>query len=144
MATNSTRLELKVDARLESLPKINDFIAAAMKQLGVEKNLHNVQVAVEEACTNIIKHAYSNKGGIITISCEVRENALVITIQDNARPFDPAAVPPPDLEAGLENRQVGKLGLHLMRNLMDEVSYSYDPEEGNTLIMKKKLGEAKL
>jgi anti-sigma regulatory factor (Ser/Thr protein kinase) len=138
------KTKLTIDARLENLSTINDFIFSAARQLSSKQDILKVQLAVEEACTNIIKHAYSNKGGIITISCEVRENALVVTIRDKARPFDPAAVPPPDLAAGLENRQVGKLGLYLMRNLMDEVSYSYDPEEGNTLIMKKRLGEAKL
>lgn len=58
--------------------------------------------------------------------------------------FGPAAILPPNLEAGLEDRQVGKLGLHLMRKLMDKVSYSFGPEEGNTLIMTKRLSEARL
>jgi anti-sigma regulatory factor (Ser/Thr protein kinase) len=143
MATNSTRLELKVDARLENLPKINDFIAAAMKQLGVEKNLHNVQLAVEEACINIIKHSYSGKGGMITISCEVKANHLVITMRDRGKAFDPTSVPPPDLESEIHERRVGGLGMHLMKELMDEVRYSFDTAEGNKLVMKKKLKKRK-
>lgn len=94
---------------------------------------------MEEACTNIIKYAYPSGTGKITISCELLDNSLVITIRDKGVPFDPASVPLPDLEAEMEKRQVGKLGLHLIRNLMDDVSYSFDDKEGNTLIMKKKL-----
>jgi len=94
---------------------------------------------VEEACTNIIKYAYPAGTGKITISCKLQDNSLVITIQDEGVPFDPSSVPLPDLEAEMENRQVGKLGLHLIRNLMDDVSYSFDDKRGNTLVMKKKL-----
>jgi serine/threonine-protein kinase RsbW len=138
MAENSGLSELKVDARLENLSKINDFVATAMKQLGIEKNLHNVQLAVDEACTNIIKHAYSGRGGMITISCEVEGSYLVITIKDRGKAFDPASVSPPDLESEIHERRVGGLGIHLMRKLMDEVHYTFDAG-GNKLIMKKRL-----
>ena len=125
---------------LESLPAINDFIFLTAEKFDVKQDILKVQLAVEEACTNIIKHAYSGEGGIISLSCEKEDDALVITIRDNGRPFDPASIPPPDLEAGVEDRQIGKLGLHFMKKLMDEVTYRFDPERGNTLIMKKKLG----
>jgi serine/threonine-protein kinase RsbW len=138
MAINSTELELKIDARLESLPKINDFIVAALKQLGTEKELHNVQLAVDEACTNIIKHAYCDEGGPITISCGLQGGRLIITIKDKGNPFDPTSIPPPNLESDIHERKIGGLGMHLMRKLMDEVCYSFDITEGNKLVMKKR------
>ena len=101
-----------------------------------------MQLAVDEACTNIIRYAYSSQGGLITINFERNDDTVVITIRDQGKPFDPAAIPPPDLEAEVEKRQIGKLGLHFMRKLMDEVSYSFDPEKGNTLVMKKRLSKA--
>jgi serine/threonine-protein kinase RsbW len=138
MAENSRLFELKIDARLENLSLINDFVAIAMKRLGIEKNLHGVQLAVDEACTNIINHAYSGTEGMITISCEVKGNYLVITIGDKGKAFDPDSVLRPDLESEIHERHVGGLGLHFMKKLMDEVSYSF-AADGNKLIMKKRL-----
>ena len=127
---------------MENLSAISDFIFSTAVQFDIKQDINKIQLAVDEACTNIIKHAYSSQGGAITIFFERNDNTVVITIQDRGKPFDPAAIPPPDLEAEIEKRQIGKLGLHLMRKLMDEVSYSFDPEEGNTLVMKKRLNTA--
>jgi anti-sigma regulatory factor (Ser/Thr protein kinase) len=94
---------------------------------------------VDEACTNIIKHAYFGKGGIINITCELQDNDFVITIKDNGRPFDPNSIPPPDLESDLDRRKIGGLGIYLMKKLMDDVSYSFNAKEGNKVVMRKKL-----
>ena len=140
---NSNQLELQIEAKPENLSLIADFIATAMRQLGTEQDMFEVQTAVDEARTNIILHAYSGKGGVISFSCELQDKDFIITIRDNGRPFDPASVPPPDVEAALEERRVGGLGVHLMRKLMDDVSYSFDAEKGNTLVMRKILTRKK-
>jgi len=88
-------------------------------------------------------HAYSGKGGIISISYELQDNDFIITIRDNGRPFDPTSVPPPDLQADLKERSIGGLGMHLMRRLMDDVSYAFDAEKGNKLLMRKTLARTK-
>ena len=137
------QFELTIDSRLENLSVIAEFLATSMTQLDIRKGIHEVQLAVDEACTNIIHHAYSGERGTITISCEIQDNDLVITIKDSGSPFDPSAVPPPDLRTNLEERRVGGLGIHLMRNIMDEVSYDFDSEKGNTLIMRKTLTKMK-
>jgi len=110
-----------------------------MSQLGVETGVFEVQTAVDEACTNIINYAYSGEGGIITVTCELQGNDFVATIRDKGKPFDPSSVPPPDLEADLDKRKIGGLGIYMMRIMMDDVSYSFDAEEGNTLVMRKML-----
>jgi anti-sigma regulatory factor (Ser/Thr protein kinase) len=133
------QFELEIDGKPENLSVIADFIALAMRQLGIEEGIFEVQTAVDEACTNIIQHAYSGKGGIIAISCALQDNDFVITIRDRGRPFDPGSVPPPDLEADWDQRRVGGLGMYLMRRLMDEVSYDFDAETGNKLTMRKML-----
>jgi len=94
---------------------------------------------VDEACTNIIKYAYSGKAGIITIVCERQNDELVITIRDYGKSFDPLSVPQPDLAADLDHRKVGGLGIYFMKKLMDDVSYSFDARKGNSLIMRRKL-----
>jgi len=140
---NSNQLELQIEAKPENLSVIADFIATAMRQLGTEQDMFEVQTAVDEACTNVMLHAYSGKGGVISISCELQDNDFIITIRDNGRPFDPASVPPPDLQAALEERRVGGLGVHLMRKLMYDVSYAFDSEKGNKLVMRKTLARTK-
>jgi anti-sigma regulatory factor (Ser/Thr protein kinase) len=64
-------------------------------------------------------------------------------LNDRGKQFDPRSVPPPDLEADVENRKIGGLGVHLINRLMDEVSYSFDDRSGNTLTMKKRLSLGK-
>jgi serine/threonine-protein kinase RsbW len=110
-----------------------------MSQLGIETGVFEVQTAVDEACTNIMKYAYPEAGGIIIITCEVRGKHFIVTIRDKGKPFDPSTVPPPDLIADLDKRRIGGLGIYFMRTLMDNVSYSFDAEKGNTLIMRKRL-----
>jgi anti-sigma regulatory factor (Ser/Thr protein kinase) len=110
-----------------------------MSRLDIRTGTYEVQTAVDEACTNIINYAYSGKGGIITVTCESRDNDFVVTIRDTGKPFDPSLISPPDLESNLANRKIGGLGIYLMKKLMDDVSYSFDAENGNTLVMRKKI-----
>ena len=114
--------ELEIDAELGNLSVIADSIATAMRQLGIEEGIFEVQTAVDEACTNIIQYAYRGKGGSIAICCEPQDDDLVITIKDRGKPFDPSSVPPPDLGADLDKRRGGGLGMHFIRKLMDEVA----------------------
>lgn len=137
----STQFELEIDGSLEKLSVIADFIGTAMRQLGIEEGIADVQMAVDEACTNIIQYAYSGKGGMISISCELQGNDLVITIRDTGRPFDPGSVPPPDLETDLNHREIGGLGIYLMKRLMDDVNYDSHAQKGNKLTMRKILGK---
>jgi serine/threonine-protein kinase RsbW len=133
------RVEMEVDARLENIPKIIDFVTGWMRTLKLDDTIFAVATAVDEASTNIIKHAYSGTGGLIFITCELQSDELVVTLQDKGKPYDHYSVPRPDLNSDLENRKIGGLGIHLMRKLMDNVRYNSNIEKGNTLIMIKKL-----
>ena len=137
------QLELQIEAKPENLSVIADFIATAMRQLGTEQDMFEVRTAVDEACTNVILHAYSGQEGSITISCELQDHDFVVTIRDNGKPFDPTSVPPPDLQADLDERRIGGLGMYLMSQLMDDVSYSSNVEKGNKLVMRKALTKMK-
>jgi serine/threonine-protein kinase RsbW len=110
-----------------------------MRQFGMEEGVLEVQTAVDEACTNIIKYAYSNQGGSIGVSCQLQGNDFTVTITDRGKPFDPGTVPPPDLKSDLDSRRIGGLGIYLMKELMDDVSYSFDTAEGNKLVMRRSL-----
>ncbi len=128
-------------ARFESLDAIREFVADAAHQAGLdEKEVYNVQLAADEAASNIIEHAYEGVAdGQIEISTDIADSTLRIEMRDQGKRFDPEAVAAPDINASLEDRVVGGLGLFFMRKLMDEVQFQYSPESGNVLTMLKHL-----
>ena len=138
--TEGNQLEMEVQAKLENLAVIDDFVIEAMKQFSTEDETFQVQLAVNEACTNIIQHAYS--GGSekpIKIHCSMSGNDLVIRIRDWGEPFDPDSVPQPDIKSELLERKSGGLGIFLMRQMMHEVRYVFRAGGYNELTMTKHL-----
>ena len=136
----ANRFELEVDGELESLPVISDFVTESTKQLDIDQStIFNIHLAVDEACTNVIKHAYSGQKGTITVVLELVDDDLIITIRDYGKPFEPSAVSQPDLEADWDKREVGGLGIYFMRKLMDDVTYTFNAKKGNELTLRKRL-----
>jgi serine/threonine-protein kinase RsbW len=132
---------LTVPGHFEYLAQIADFIEATARSAGWnEDEIYRMQMAVDEACSNIIEHAYGpNRQGDIQLSCCVQdEGDLVISIHDNGRPFDPTRVPEPPIGTDLENLPEGGLGMYFMRRLMDEVAFHFDEHDGNVLTMVKR------
>jgi serine/threonine-protein kinase RsbW len=130
--------ELAVPGRIADLPDVLAFIKAACEDAGVLPELwFDLQLAVEEGCTNVIKHAYGDKGGDFDITFETRERDVVIRVRDHGRPFAPEKVVAPATNLPLTQRRIGGLGLHLMYQLMDEVQFDF-AEGSNTLVMIKR------
>jgi serine/threonine-protein kinase RsbW len=127
-------------ARFEFLDEIREFVSGVAKQGGFsEKDVYAIQLAADEAASNIIEHAYEDvPDGQITITCEMKGASLVITLRDEGKAFDPSRVKQPNLKADLSERKIGGLGIYLMRKLMDEVRYQSSPGAGNTLTMIKR------
>lgn len=131
--------ELTVPAQHENLSLIGEFVVAVARRAGFDdKGIFHIQLATDEACTNVIEHAYADREGSIHLVCTVRTDRLVIQIHDTGVPFNPLEVPPPNLNGPLEERETGGLGLHFMRSVMDEVKFEFD-ENGNRLTMIKRL-----
>ncbi|MDI6752485.1 MAG: ATP-binding protein [bacterium] len=133
-------LDFRVNAELENLSKITDFISSATQKLGLDESKgFDVQVAVGETCENIAKYSYpEDKKGAIEIGCKLEGNDFIVIIKYQGMSFNPDSVPQPDVNASLEERRVGGLGVYFMKSLMDEVNYSFDAEKGNELVMIKK------
>ena len=133
------RFELVIDGELENLAVIGDFIADLMREFGLDdRKVFEVQMAVDEACTNIIKYGYAREKGTIEISCLRWDEDVVVVIKDTGTPFDPTSVQLPDLDAGLEERKIGGLGVYFMKTLMDEVKYEYkDGKNVLRLVVRK-------
>ena len=102
------------------------------------KVLYALNLALEEILTNIISYGYGdNNEHHIVIRLSLKDEELVAEVEDDGRPFNPLEVPEPDISRPLEDRQIGGLGIHLVRNLMDGLEYSRH-EAKNLLVMKKK------
>lgn len=131
-------------AILENVPEAIDFVAQQAVEAGVDiRTLHQIQVAVDEACANVVGHAYTGmEPGDMEISCYVDEETLVVRVRDWGQSFDPDGITFPDVSAPLEQRDLGGLGMFLIHQFMDEVEYTFDPELGNELIMRKRLQSA--
>lgn len=104
-----------------------------------EKTIYSLQLAADEASSNIIEHAYEGESDAsLDLVCEMRGNEIVIILRDWGKSFDPSGVKDPNLSADLSSRQVGGLGMYLMRKLMDTVRYESNARTGNLLIMTKR------
>ncbi len=132
--------KITLPGRLENLETIGDFIARSAQALGLDKDqTYQAQLAVDEACANVIQHgSLPDTEGSISLECCRQGDACVFTLRDQGQAFDPTTVPPPNLQADLHRRKPGGLGIYLMRKLMDKVSYR--TEQGtNILTLTKKL-----
>ena len=116
-------------AQFKSLDKVRACVGRVAKTCGFKpSDVYNVQLAVDEAFTNIIEHAYGGESqDEIDCSCQYKDGALTIILWDRGRSFNPSEVPEPDLDTELENRQIGGLGLYFIHQLMDEVEFTFVP-----------------
>ena len=140
---------LTVPGRYEEIQKICQFVADGAAKCGLDETaIFHIELACDEACTNIIEHAYDGEDkGTIEISWQLKDGKFTIVFHDNGRSFDPEAVPKPALPPvppdpatppDIDQVKVGGLGIHFRRQLMDAVQFQFDEEAGNTLILVKK------
>ena len=117
-------------ARFDRLDDIRDFVGQAAEASGLNpEDIYQVQLAVDEGFTNIVEHAYGGEcDKEILCTCQILADGLRITLRDCGQSFDPTSVPDPDLEADLEERQIGGLGLFFIRQMMDEVEFAFISE----------------
>ena len=138
----STTHHITRAAELESLPVFRGFIADACRQHpGVDaQTVYDLQLAVDEACTNIITHGYADMNPVsIILSLDLEPDRVVMTLTDFGHAFEPSATPAPDPGAALEERPTGGFGLYFIYQTMDSVDYRTADEAGNQLILIKRL-----
>ena len=137
--------ELTIAGSFENLAKIGHFIEQAATQAGLDdRGTYAIQMAVDEACTNIIEHAYGGEGkGQIRLTCAVKKSGLQVIIYDQGAAFDPAQVPELNIHAPLEERPEGGMGLFFIRKLVDRVEFKFGTSHGNQLILFKRRGSTR-
>ena len=125
---------------LQELSKLSEGLAAFCKEAHIPPTaVADMTLALEEVVTNIISYGYPDgREHRIRVRLERKDNAIVITTEDDGVAFDPLAVPSPDLDAPLCERKIGGLGIHLVRQLMDTLVYHREHGK-NVLVMTKVL-----
>jgi len=141
MPSYERTFSLNVPSSTENLAMIRDFVSNIGCQAGfTEAEVARLALAVDEACANVIEHAYLQEvTHEVTVRAVVDDDALRFEIVDNGRHFDPAIIQPQDVEELIRQRKSGGLGLRLIRTIMDDVQYRIIPGEKNELRMTKKL-----
>ncbi len=127
--------EITVEARLEELDNVIAFVHEQLEGCGCSmKQLMQIEIAVEEIYVNIAHYAYHPETGYAIVRCEVRQEPLQIVIQflDGGRPYNPLDKSDPDITAGAEEREIGGLGIYMVKKSMDGIEYSY--EDGKNIL----------
>ena len=141
MAAIAKKFTLEVPSSTENLVLIRDFVTRIGQQAHLdEEEISNLELAVDEACANVIEHAYgldSRQEVIIQAICD--EEAVRISVIDTGKGFDPTGVTPASIDTLVTERRSGGLGIRLIKALMDEVSYQIQPGQKNELHMIKRL-----
>lgn len=119
---------------ISQITALGEWMETIGEKYGIDMpTLSSLNLALEEAATNVIMYAYPDGAyGSVELSCDSENGALRFTLTDTGKPFDPTARPEVDINAGVEERAIGGLGIHLVKNIMDSVSYSR--EDGKNLL----------
>ncbi len=128
-------------ASMDTIPDIVGFVSETASAMGVHpKRVMHLELAVEEAAVNICSYAYEIPPGEVTIRISRETEVVRIELVDAGVPFDPLAADAPDIRSELENREVGGLGIFLIRRMLDEVHYSRSGDR-NILSLAVRYGE---
>lgn len=132
---------IHIESRTERLVAAREFVSAAARECGFpDDEVSKIALAVDEACTNIIKHAYHNDPTKkISVSVKNKNGGLEIVIADSGTGFDPMRIQPPNMKEYLSHYRHGGLGVYLMKSLMDKVEYKIDSGRRNEVRLTKYL-----
>ena len=133
--------ELVTQAIDENLSSVLEFIEGRLEEIGCPPKIQmQISVAAEEIFVNIASYAYSPEVGDVTVSVEVSDNPITVTIafMDHGKPFDPTKKADPNVTLSAEERDIGGLGIFMTKKIMDDVKYEY-VDGKNILTLKKSL-----
>ena len=130
--------DMAVEPDVGAIPSVSARLEETMGAAGFSpEDVLDTQLAVEEVITNIIVHGYRGTGPAIHLSGQFSGNRMVIRVADSAPRFDPLSIPEPELDGNVDDRKIGGLGIYLVRQVMDDISYHYEGGK-NILVMEKR------
>ncbi len=141
-----SKLVLKIQGELSNLGKIRSFVNEYAEKIGFnEIGRMEIEMAVDELCTNIIRYSYSADPEIpqgqrdLEIEVEEINKGISVSVKDRGKPFDPNRFPAVDIGEHLAEMKTHGLGIHTMKNYMDEMTHEYKEGRGNTITLIKYL-----
>ena len=141
MAAFERQFTLQVPSSTENLALIREFVTTIGAQAGLTATeVGQIELAVDEACANVIEHAYGHDiSKEVIIRAIFDDETLSLVITDTGKGFDPAKIPQEELDKLVAQRKSGGLGMRLIKTLMDEVQYEIVPGQKNELRMTKQI-----
>lgn len=136
----SGSLRLRVPNRVEELPGISEAVEALGSEEGWAREVtYAIVLGLEEVATNVVRHGGGEAGGEIEIEVMSSDDEVRMEVRDGGRAFDPFhEAPEPDLDAGVQERKIGGLGVHFVKVLMDETSYSREGGRNHVTMIKRR------
>ena len=147
---SANAVSIQIPGEGSSLAHIREFIVDLAQKIGfTAEDVARIEMSVDEACSNVVKHAYSadkqwrwqHRDPEIRLAIRLESNQLVIEINDHGQRFDFAGYQPADIQVRAQDMQTGGYGIAIMRQFMDEVTYSSSDATGNTLRLVKHLNK---
>ena len=132
--------QLTIDAKVENLPKVTDFILESLEETDCKpKVLMQMELVIEEIFVNVASYAYNPNIGTCTISkdFETEPRSITLTFVDSGVPYNPLEKEDPDTSLGVHERQIGGLGIFLVKKTVDEITYEY--KDGKNILRIKKF-----
>jgi serine/threonine-protein kinase RsbW len=130
--------EMTIGSDIEKIPLVSARLEDIMGANGFSpEEILDTQLAVEEVITNVIVHGYKKTGCEIHLSFRFTGDHIEIAVADSAPRFNPLSIPEPELDADIDERRIGGLGIYLLRQVMDRVSYRYENSR-NILTLEKR------
>ena len=131
--------ELTIAATVENIEVVTDFVNQQLEALNCPmKAQMQIDIAIDELFSNIARYSYNPEVGQATVRVEVVEDPLAVTITfiDNGVPYDPLAKADPDVTLSAEEREIGGLGIYMVKKTMDDITYEY--KDGQNILSIKK------
>ncbi|WP_251498599.1 ATP-binding protein [Otoolea muris] len=131
--------ELTIDATIENITQVTAFVDEQLEALDCPlKAQMQIDIAIDELFGNIAHYAYNPEIGPATVRVEVLQDplAVVVSFIDNGIPYDPLAKEDPDVALSAEDREIGGLGIYMVKKSMDEITYEY--KDGQNILRIKK------
>lgn len=139
MPESMTKYYLKIPSETDNLELIREFVSKVATKVGFgDDDINKIELAIDEACTNVVKHAYKDKNEkTIGIAIKLDYDRFTVVVTDTGKGFDIKKLKTPDMKEYLAEMRVGGLGIYLIHSLMDEVHFDIKPGVKNEVQMVK-------
>ena len=140
MPSAECEYQLRIPSETDNLELIREFVTKVAEKVGFPLDeVGKIELACDEACTNVIKHAYASNNGkqSLDILIKIDFDKFTLVVTDRGKGFNPKQIKMPDMDEYLAELKVGGLGIYLMKTLMDKVDYDMQPGKKNQVTMVK-------